>query len=271
MTKPDIEEVLPLTPLQEGLLFHASLDDAEPDLYTMRLVLDIDGPLDVDALARAGRALLVRHPTLRAGFRHGGGARPLQFVPREPDFPLRHVDLRTEPGDLAAVTDAESRHRFDLAAPPLLRATVITSADTRHRLVLCNHHILLDGWSGPVLVRELFDLYHDEHADLPAVTPFRSYLAWLRRQDTAAARDAWAANLDGLAEPTLIAPDAPPVGQPDRVSRHLSTAATARLTAAARARGLTLATVLQGAWGMLLESSRRWRTSRPRSPPRAPR
>jgi amino acid adenylation domain-containing protein/non-ribosomal peptide synthase protein (TIGR01720 family) len=252
VTKPDIEEVLPLTPLQEGLLFHASLDDAEPDLYTMRLVLDIDGPLDVDALSRAGRALLVRHPTLRAGFRHGGGARPLQFVPREPDFPLRHVDLRAEPGDLDVVTDAESRHRFDLARPPLLRATVITTADTRHRLVLCNHHILLDGWSGPLLVRELFELYHDEHADLPAVTPFRSYLAWLRRQDTAAAHDAWAANLDGLAEPTLLAPDAPPVGQPDRASRQLSAAATARLTAAARARGLTLATVLQGAWGMLL-------------------
>ncbi|WP_216206356.1 non-ribosomal peptide synthetase [Amycolatopsis aidingensis] len=263
MTRPDIDEVLPLTPLQEGLLFHASLDTGQPDLYTMQLALDIEGPLETERLRRAGTALLERHPNLRAGFRHGGGVRPLQFVPRAAEFPLWRLDLSGLPqarrqAELERITTEDRQQRFELARPPLLRCTVVTIGQDRHRLLLSNHHILLDGWSGPILVRELFELYrdHGEGAGLPAPTPFRAYLAWLHRQDTAAAKAAWAHALDGLAEPTLLAPARAqgPQRQPHRVRRILPAETTERLSLTAREHGLTLATVLQGAWGLLLST-----------------
>lgn len=164
-TEPSsLEAVLPLTPLQEGLLFHAQYDEQDgPDVYVMQLGMDIDGPLDVPTLRSAARVLLQRHANLRAGFRDGG-ARPLQFVPKAVDLPWRETDLTGLPeperdAALREITDQDRAARFDLHRPPLLRFTVVRTAPLRHRLLVTNHHILLDGWSAPVLVRELFELY----------------------------------------------------------------------------------------------------------------
>ncbi|MDG9706152.1 non-ribosomal peptide synthetase [Streptomyces sp. DH37] len=257
-----LEAVLPLTPLQEGLLFHAQYDDqAGPDVYVMQLGLDIDGPLDVPALRAAARALLERHGNLRAGFRHEG-ARPLQFIPKSVELPWREVDLTGLPAQerdaaLGEVTERDRAARFDLRRPPLLRFTVVRTARERHRLLVTNHHILLDGWSAPILVRELFELYATggDAAALPAVTPYRYHLAWLAKQDRAAAVEAWRGALDGLDGPTLLAAlpdDRSTAVLPSKVSGRLSPRTTARLTERVRELGLTLNTVVQAAWGLLL-------------------
>ncbi|KUJ69096.1 hypothetical protein ACZ90_14755 [Streptomyces albus subsp. albus] len=259
----ELDEVLPLTPLQEGLLFHALYDDRGPDVYTTQLALDIDGPLDPAALRSAARAVLARHSNLRAGFRHENLRRPLQFVTAEQALPWQEFDLSGAAGEageaeLERITREDRERRFDLRRPPLVRFTVVRRSPLRHRLLFTNHHILLDGWSAPVVMRELFQLYAAGGGDagLPRVTPFRYYLAWLSRQDRSAAEQAWRAALAGVEEPTLVAGPAGAAGGepavPDRVSVRLSEAATAALTATARRHGFTLGTAVQGAWGLLV-------------------
>ncbi|MFC9861629.1 MULTISPECIES: amino acid adenylation domain-containing protein [unclassified Streptomyces] len=260
--KSSLEAVLPLTPLQEGLLFHAQYDDRSgPDVYVMQLGMDIDGPLDVPALRSAAHALLERHGNLRAGFRHDG-PRALQFIPKAVELPWHESDVsglpeREREAALREITERDRAARFDLRTPPLLRFTVVRVADGRHRLLVTNHHILLDGWSAPVLVRELFELYAagGDATALPAVTPYRYHLAWLAKQDREGAVSAWRGALDGLAEPTLLAamPDDRSTSVlPSRVSHLLPPETARRLTERAREHGITLNTVVQAAWGLLL-------------------
>ncbi|MFD1147578.1 amino acid adenylation domain-containing protein [Saccharothrix hoggarensis] len=264
MTKPGLADVLPLSPLQEGLLFHSLYDEQGVDVYTVQLLFDLDGPVDGAAMRGAVQALLRRHPNLRAAFRHEKLSRPVQVIPREVEAPWADVDLSgldadAQAAELDRLTAADRATRFDLARPPLLRCTLFRLGPDRHRLVLTNHHILVDGWSMPILVRELFELYasRGDDAGMPAVTPYKQYLAWLARQDRPGAEQAWADALSGLAEPTLIAPDAPEHSgaAPEHHTVALDAASTRRLADEARRHGLTMNTVVQGVWAMLLAHS----------------
>ncbi|KAA2254443.1 amino acid adenylation domain-containing protein [Solihabitans fulvus] len=255
----ELTDVLPLSSLQHGLLFHALYDRDASDVYTVQLLLDLEGPLDVDVLRASARVLLDRHPNLRAGFWQDGLRGPVQFVPREVSLPWHDIDLSTvdnETVELERLLALDRATRFDLAAPPLLRFTAIRLAGGRHRLVFTNHHILLDGWSAPLLVRELFEIYAAGGVDtaLPTAHPYRDYLAWFVRQDRAPAEGAWRAALAGVEEPTLLAPADPSrvPALPERLSVDLSTELTAALTDRAKRLGLTLNTVFQGVWGVLL-------------------
>jgi nonribosomal peptide synthetase CepB len=257
-----VAEIWPVTPLQEGLLFHALYDTRAVDVYTVQLVLEMDGPLDEPALRAAGQGLLDRHPALRAGFHHEGLERPVQVIPRRAALPWQQVDLSAPDGsaqeaELARLAEQERTRRFDVAAGPLLRMTLVRLAPCRHRLLLTHHHLLFDGWSLPLILRELLASYSagGNAADLPPVPDYRTFLSWLTRQDRASAEAAWRRALDGLEEPTRIAPGA---GRdhtalpPGRVSQELSEELTAALHAAARMHGLTIHTVVQGAWALLL-------------------
>ncbi|NEA13018.1 non-ribosomal peptide synthetase, partial [Streptomyces sp. SID10692] len=221
-----LEDILPLAPLQEGLLFHADLSDTGGapgapdglDVYTMRLVFRLDGELDATSLRRAADTVLDRHPHLRAAFLQEGLDRPVQAIPRTADVPWREIDLRDATPDRRKaeeqrVLDEERGHRFDPTRPPLLRLTLIRHGDRDHTLILTAHHILLDGWSVPLLGKELFTAYA-QHTKAPAapalppVRPYRDFLAWLAAQDRPAAEAAWHEALAPLSEPTLLAPAA---------------------------------------------------------------
>ncbi|MFJ3128692.1 amino acid adenylation domain-containing protein, partial [Streptomyces sp. NPDC093108] len=261
MKKSRIEDVLPLSPLQEGFLFHALVDEEGTDVYTAQLKFDFEGPLDAGALRAAGERLLARHANLRVSFRHDGLKRPVQAILREVPLPWTEVDLSShdEAGrewEAARLADEERARRFSLRRPPLLRFLLIRLAGNRHRFVLTNHHILWDGWSMPVLIGELLALYAAGGGDaaLPKVTPYRDYLAWLAAQDRDAARAAWASALAGLEGPTLVAPQvadrAPEL--PGHVSVDLSEELTRRTARLARDCSATMNTLVQAAWGLLL-------------------
>ncbi|MFF7646158.1 amino acid adenylation domain-containing protein [Streptomyces canus] len=260
MTRSGISDVLPLSPLQEGLLFHAQYDDDQaPDVYAAQQVLELTGAVDPAVVRAAGQALLDRHPNLRACFRRRDTGAPIQIVPTDLELPWAEADLSAydEDGREAAwqrLLDQERVRRFDLARPPLLRHLLVRWAPDRYRLVITNHHILLDGWSKHLLFREFGALYAGEHpAALPPPPSYRDYLAWLARQDRAAAEAAWQDALAELSAPTLLAPgaSAAPV-LPHELIVELPAEQTARAEAAARAAGVTLNTLVQGAWGMLL-------------------
>lgn len=259
-----LQDILPLSPLQEGLLFHALYDEADSDVYTVQLVLHAEGELDPDAFVAAAEALLQRHPNLRAGFRYSGSGKAAQLIPDRVEVPVERVDLRGTPmaereAALAGLLAADRARRFDLSTPPALRFTLVRYGPDEHRIVLTGHHILLDGWSTPLLVRDLLVLYaqRGDPSGLPPVAPYRDYLGWLLSQDRESAEAAWREALHDLEAPTRLARRARaavtgPPPAPERVERRLSERLTERLTAFARGSGLTLNTVLQGVWAILL-------------------
>ncbi|MFI7409572.1 amino acid adenylation domain-containing protein [Streptomyces sp. NPDC049627] len=261
MTRSAVEDVWPLSPLQEGLLFHAAFDDQGPDVYTVQSALAVDGPLDEARLRASWTALLDRHAALRACFRQVSGAQMVQVIARTVTLPWRTEDVShlPEPEAGAAaerLAERERAERFDLAAAPLLRVLLVRLAEHRHRLVITSHHILMDGWSAPVLIGELAALYANggDASLLPRTTSYRDYLLWLGKQDKEAARTAWREELAGADEPTLVAPAAPdrqPVF-PDHVDRDLPDPLGRALTELARTRELTVNTVVQGAWALIL-------------------
>ena len=258
---PQLEDILPLSPLQEGLLFHALYDARGPDLYTVQLALELEGVLDAVRLAASLQAVVNRHESLRTGFVQEGLGRPVQVVLPRVEVPWRLIDLSGLDGAaqherLAGIAAADRLERFDVAAPPLIRFALIKLAAGRHRLLLSNHHLLMDGWSAPILVREWLAAYgHGGNVTLlPVVTPYRDYLAWLARQDRAAGLTAWRDALDGLDEGTHLAPRAAgrePVA-PRSIVLPLDAALSASLQSCAREQAVTLNTLIQAAFGVLL-------------------
>ncbi|TDT97558.1 amino acid adenylation domain-containing protein [Streptomyces sp. 846.5] len=253
-----LADVLPLTPLQEGMFFHAGLagpDDA--DVYTVQFVLGLTGAVEPDRLREALRTLMERHPLLRSAFRTRPNGEPVQLVPHAVELPWAQTDLtgRGE-GALTELLARERAHRFDLGRPPLLRATLARVADQEWKLLLSFHHILLDGWSLSVLLAELMTCYHRGRAALPPAPGHRDHLTWLAGQDRTRARAAWSEALAGLAEPTLVGEGAAAsrARLPERAFLTLTEESTDRLTALARSCGVTLNTVVQGAWALLLGS-----------------
>ncbi|MDC0770923.1 amino acid adenylation domain-containing protein [Streptomyces sp. HD] len=261
MTRSSVEDVWPLSPLQEGLLFHAAFDDQGPDVYTVQSALAVDGPIDEARLRASWAALLDRHAALRACFRQVSGARMVQVIARNVTLPWRTEDVSHLPEAQARaaaerLAERDRAERFDLATAPLLRVLLVRLAEHRHRLVITSHHILMDGWSAPVLIGELAALYAQDGdtSTLPRTTSYRDYLLWLGKQDKEAARTAWREELAGADEPTLVAPVAPdrrPVF-PDHVDRELPDDVARALTELARTRELTVNTVVQGAWALVL-------------------
>ena len=173
----------------------------------------------------------------------------------------RNVDLSSHDearraqclADLLADDRAE---RFDVATPPLVRFALIRFSANDHRLLITAHHIVTDGWSTPLLVRELLTLYASkgDSSVLPRVTPYRDYLAWIAAQDHSAAVSAWQAALAGLEEATIMAP--PVSGRvplpPEQIKLELTETVTTALAQRARTHGLTLNTLIQTSWAILL-------------------
>ncbi|NUS87577.1 MAG: amino acid adenylation domain-containing protein [Streptomyces sp.] len=271
VSKSPIESVLPLTPLQEGMLFHALYDSEAADVYTIQAPLELLGDVSAKALRAACAATLARHAVLRAGFRQRGNGQAVQLIRRTVRTPWTELDLSADPESvrrkkLLAFLEEERSRRFDMTAPPLMRFALVRLAESQYVFVLTYHHILLDGWSLPLVLEDLFTFYHRKteaaegddgagEAGLRPVTPFSDFLRWLSRQDRPAAEEAWRSALQGLSEPTLVAAGAPVAGDGEMPGLTLVTLpedATEALTATARKHGLTLNTVVQGVWSLLL-------------------
>ncbi|MGW5385168.1 amino acid adenylation domain-containing protein [Nocardia sp. NPDC003963] len=261
----EIEDVLALSPLQEGLFTLAQLTAAGHDVYAIPFAVDIAGPLDIAVLRRSLEALLVRHPNLRAVFWDEDLPKPVQIIPTAIDLPW--TELTATDAEVDAVTEAETRRPFDLREGPALRAALVTlppAADGsgRHRLIVTAHHILLDGWSLGLFFAELRVLYAAGAAPevLPPVRPYRDYIGWLAGRDTDLVRQQWVRYLEPLSGPLMVAEGgaalslggtADPV--PPEITRvGLTVEETRTLRNWAREHGLTLNTAVQFAWTVVL-------------------
>ncbi|MFE4458186.1 amino acid adenylation domain-containing protein, partial [Nocardia tengchongensis] len=258
-----LHQVWPLSALQAGLLFHAQLAATSVDVYTAQAVLTLEGRVDADRLRAAAQALLDRHEILRTAYVNDASGVPVQVV-------IDGVKVAWTNHDLTDIADADARaaraaeilaadrvERFDLTAPPLIRYTLVRTDTHSYQLAVANHHILLDGWSMPLLMQDLLVLYatHSDTAVLPPVRSYRYFLEWVAQQDRSASLTAWQTSLRGVSEPTLLT--RPDTGREITALSgeyffDLDEAATARLTGLAAELGVTPNTVLQVAWGILL-------------------
>ncbi|WP_082973810.1 non-ribosomal peptide synthetase, partial [Mycobacterium sp. E1386] len=249
-----IADVLPLTPLQQGLLFHASAGrDPGDDVYAVQLDITVCGPLDPQRLREAVHTVLNRHPNLVARFCEDFDE-PVQLIPADPALGWRYLQLEDDdpdPGErIGRLCAAERAAVCDLAARrPAFRAALIRTATDRHRFVLTTHHIVMDGWSLPILLQEIFAGYYRER--LPPAAPYRSYLTWLADRDVAAARAAWRQVLDGFDTPTLVRPPGR-TGRRGVATFQVPAETTRALSVLARSSHTTVSTVLQAAWAQLL-------------------
>jgi amino acid adenylation domain-containing protein len=255
---PEIEDVYPLTPPQEGMLFHWLLNPADGD-YLQHHVYRLDGAVDVTALAAAWRHTIGRHPALRTTVVWEGVNAPVQAV---------HAGLAPEVRIVGTAVDAvladDRRTGFDLAAAPPIRVTLCPRGDTRTDMVLTYHHILLDGWSVAGVLAEVMAGHQARivGGDLPdpPIEPFRRFVSWLDAHDPPGARAHWRAVLDGAPAAPPPAPDAvgtePVAGQ---AVRELPVSLVNALTEQATAHRLTLHTVFAGAWAAVLAHQERRR------------
>ncbi|WP_424638921.1 amino acid adenylation domain-containing protein [Embleya sp. AB8] len=259
---PGLADVWPVTALQSGLLIQSMRNDSSFDAYQVQYALHLSGPVDPSRLRAAGQALLDRHPALRAAFRPGAGGDLVQLVVDGVRLPWREVDLGGVPeAERQAAFERflaeDLRAHFDPAAPPMVRLSLVEMAPERYELVLTAHHVLFDGWSLPLLMRDLLRLYgsRGDAAVLPRARGYRDFLGWLARQDRTESARAWQRELDGFDEPTLLAAGRSPgaggsgIGQ---VDVPLPAAAARALSRRAAELGVTLNTVVQGAWAVLL-------------------
>ncbi|MFX0580638.1 amino acid adenylation domain-containing protein [Nocardia nepalensis] len=251
----EIEDVLALSPLQEGLFSLARLAADGVDLYTMQFVIDIGGPIDVPILRRSAEAILERHANLRASFWDKDLPKPVQIVPTWVELPWSEISARPEEFD--AIAAADRQQRFDLGRGPALRITLVALPEQRRRMIVTAHHILMDGWAVAVFFRELIAVYEagGQADSLPPARPYRDYIGWLAAQDADAITRSWTEYLAPLSGPLMLAGGtATEVGAaiPRRSRFSLDTTETARLVQWARTNGLTLNTAVQYAWAVVL-------------------
>ncbi|KYH00359.1 non-ribosomal peptide synthetase, partial [Bradyrhizobium sp. DOA1] len=253
-----IEDVYPLSPMQQGMLFH-SLRDAGSGVYVNQVSVEIRG-LDPERLGKAWHEVSARHQMLRTGFlwRELSGS-PLQVVYRDAMLPFAQDDWRGQTIDderIAAALADERAAEFDLQTPPLQRVRLLRLQDDLYRLIWTYHHILMDGWSSARLVGEVLECYY---GGTPAAnaTRYRDYIAWLLTQDAKAAEAFWREQLRRFDQPTQLA-DAfgarrHQASGHERCYTRLGEAATAELKAFARRERITLNTIIQGVWSLLLQ------------------
>lgn len=253
----NVEDILPLSGMQQGMLFHV-LSEPDSALYVEQAAWTLEGELEPVAFERAWRTAIARHPVLRTCFFGDLVDKPLQVVRQQAPFPFVQDDWRKMPAveqpQLLARSMEQERHAgFVLSRAPLLKVLAIRLDDRTWRIIWTWHHLILDGWSVALLLAEVFALYDAFRAgtvsDPPQARPYRDYLAWLQACDSTRAEEYWRTALRGFVpEPSGTAM----AGEYVTRSHLLTHDDTLRLRDFARGSRVTLNTVIQAAWALLL-------------------
>nr|AWI62627.1 nonribosomal peptide synthetase [Cystobacter sp.] len=262
----NVEDIYPLTPMQQGMLYH-SLAAPGSEVYFEQMCCSLRGRLVPAVLERAWQEVVNRHPALRTAFLWEGLDEPLQVVRQQVTLPWTEEDWRG--GDASArgarlerFLEEDRKRGFDFSSAPLMRIALLRFDDDAWCFVWSHHHLLLDGWSLPRLLKEVFTCYAllETGQPLPPsrVRPFREYIGWLQAQPSQGGEAWWRRALEGFTTPTALPVDralseridGEPVFEEQRLT--LSPEETRRLQQFARQHQLTLNTLVQGAWALLL-------------------
>jgi amino acid adenylation domain-containing protein len=259
LDRQNVEEVLSLTPLQEGMLFHY-LKDRGGDVYFEQLCLHISGRLDRSIFERAWKTVIEHNESLRTIFRWQGVKEPVQIILKESDFKPRHCDLSGQPGAVETLKARDRQERFDLSGVPF-RVTLGRIADDRHLMLVSSHHILYDGWSNWLILKEFFEAYENgghrpEPSRPPVKTGFREFVRWLQERDIEKEAAFWQAYLEDIDSTTgllLSGRGRPDIGETGTHKVVFSRQEKEQLTHFVKEHKITPASFMYCAWGIILQ------------------
>ncbi len=258
----NIEAIYPLSPMQQGMLFHA-LYEPGSSVYFEQTYFNINGDLNIDNFKRALQETLNRYAVLRTSFIWKKLDKLLQIVHKQVELPFIYEDWRSKTAmdqekEFEKILSMERQQGFDLAKPPLVRVSLFQTGDNSYKFLWNNHHLLFDGWSMPVIFKDVFTYYEmfrlGKELPLPATRPFRDYIGWLQKQDMNAANIFWSNKLKGFYAPT-------PLGFKESQNEHqgygtihfeIEKENTEKLTLLANSAHVTLNTIIQAAWSIIL-------------------
>ncbi|MBE9107802.1 non-ribosomal peptide synthetase, partial [Nostoc cf. edaphicum LEGE 07299] len=262
----NIEDFYPLSPMQQGILFH-SLAAPKSGIYFEQFSLTLQGKLNITEFHRAWEYVVKRHSILRTCFVWEGLKEPVQIVHRQVTLPWQeydwqHLSLEEQQQKLELLWQSDRSRGFELTQPPLMRLTLVQLSDISYNFTWSHHHLLLDGWSVPLIFKEVFGCYkafcNAEDTHLEPIRPYRDYIVWLQQQNLSEAEAFWRQTLKGFTTPTQLSVNkaatkllAQTDGSNEREVK-LSVVTTAKLQSVAKQHQLTLNTLVQGAWALLL-------------------
>ncbi|MBD2131004.1 amino acid adenylation domain-containing protein [Sphaerospermopsis sp. FACHB-1094] len=260
-----IEDLYELSPMQQGMLFH-TLYAPESEVYFEQLLCILSGELNFAAFQKAWEQVVARHSILRSSFFWEEIEKPLQMVSKQVDLPWEKLDWRHLTTDeqqekLEEFLKSDRHKGFDLNQAPLMRFTIIQLTENTYQFIWSHHHILFDGWSMQIIIKEVLAFYEanqrGEYLRLSPVRPYKEYIEWLQQQDLEKAKQFWQQTLTGFETPTLIGNRELLTGNRSKgiyqeKRFQLSQTVTEKLQNAARQHHLTLNNLVQGAWGLLI-------------------
>ncbi|WP_396278709.1 bacitracin non-ribosomal peptide synthetase BacC [Bacillus paralicheniformis] len=260
----EIEKIYPLANMQRGMLFHA-LEDKESQAYFEQMAIDMKGLIDERLFAETFNDIMERHEILRASIEYEITDEPRNVIIKDRKINLDYHDLRKQsPAEREQVIQtyrkADREKGFCLISEPLIRAALMRTEDDSYTFIWTNHHILLDGWSRGIIMGELFQMYHMKEGGqkhrLEEARPYSDYIGWLEQQDKEAPKAYWKNYLSGFTEKSPISVLASSSGHAKYKRKEavieFPQQLTGRITELASRNNVTLHTVLQCIWGMLL-------------------
>lgn len=263
--KKNIEDILELTPMQQGMLFHTLYNEGS-DAYIEQFCFDLEGQVDSDLLKKSWEEVILRHQAMRTSFRWKGIPKPVQIVHKNISFSWKFEDwsgLDEEGAEekFSSVRIGDRKNIFDMETPPLMRFFLVKLSDSRFKLIWTFHHILMDGWSYPVIIGEVLKCYkaflNGQSPELPDPVPYKNFIAWLAKQNKAAAEAFWRKELMGFATPSHFKGRAAITEKHESIGTHegikfLTEDLTSALTDFSRKNKITLSTLLQAAWAYVI-------------------
>jgi amino acid adenylation domain-containing protein len=264
MNKKNIENIYPLSPTQDGILFH-TLYRPESGVYVVQIRCVLAGDINLTAFQQAWQYVIEQHSILRTSFHWEKRDRAFQVVYRQVEFPFQYLDWRNLSPDarqaqLATFLEADRRTGFNLKQAPLMRLTLIRWSEDTYQLIWTKHHLIMDGWSTAITLQQVLETYTALSAGSPppviTTRPYGDYIAWLKQQDLTQAENFWRKYLQGVDHPTPlgierhVTPSTPPTY--DQQHWRLSPETTQELSTLAQRHQLTVNTLVQGAWAILL-------------------
>ncbi|MEH2048358.1 amino acid adenylation domain-containing protein [Nostoc sp.] len=260
----NIEDIYPLSPMQQGMLFE-SLSAPNSGVYFEQLSCTLSGKLDVPAFEQAWQQVVAQHSVFRTAFIWEPVSQPLQVVHRQVKVTLqthdwRELSVEAQQQQLELFLQLQRQQGFQLSVAPLLHLNLIQLGADSYQFVWSHHHLLLDGWSLPLVLKDLLDFYQafsQGKIPLQATASYRNYIAWLQKQDLALAKEFWREKLKGFSAPTPLTVDKSLSNRKHLNSYgeqeiQLTTQATLALQTFARQHQLTMNNLIQASWALLL-------------------
>lgn len=262
----NVESIYPLSPMQEGMLFH-SLYTPDSGIYCSQTLITLEGEINLAVFRQAWEKVVERHSVLRTLFLWEKREKPLQIVRKKVDLPWDYQDWRNlspteQQQRLDLLLQTERQQGFEFKVAPLMRCLMIQLSDQTYKFLCNHHHIILDGWSMPIIYQEVLGFYEagiqGKSYHLPSPRPYQDYIVWLQEQNPSIAESFWQRTLEGFMTPTPLRVDRLQLmkseGKPTykEYNCHLSASHSKDLQSLAQKHNLTLSTLVQAAWAILL-------------------